>query len=104
MGKLCNHCSQAVPVWDDHLMCVKCRFAAGICTLDANNAVRAGRLASGASFRSPSEMPGRKQSREEHSTGRVTFPHLLIQIYGMCPFVGYRGVSASANSRGAARH
>ena len=37
MGKLCDCCSQTIPVWDDHLMCVKCRFAAGICTLDTNN-------------------------------------------------------------------
>ena len=78
MGKLCDRCSQAVPVWDNHLTCVKCRFAAGICTLDAITpalSVRASRLAPGASFRSPSEMPGRKKSREEPSTGRSTFEH-----------------------------
>ena len=37
MGKLCDRCSQAIPVWDDHLTCVKCRLSAGICTLNFNN-------------------------------------------------------------------
>ena len=35
MGKLCDRCSQAI--WDNYLTCVKCRLAAGICTLDAAN-------------------------------------------------------------------
>ena len=37
MGKLCDRCSQAIPVWDDHLTFVKCRLAAGIYTLDISN-------------------------------------------------------------------
>ena len=37
MGKLCDRCSQVIPDWDDHSTCVKCRLAAGICTLDINN-------------------------------------------------------------------
>ena len=37
MGKLCVRCSQAILAWDDHLTCVKCRLAAGICTLDINS-------------------------------------------------------------------
>ena len=35
MGKLCDRCSRAI--WDNYLTCVKCRLAAGICTLDAAN-------------------------------------------------------------------
>ena len=37
MGKLCDRCSQEIPVWDDHPTCVKCRLTSGICTLDINN-------------------------------------------------------------------
>ena len=25
MGKLCDRCSQVIPAWDDHPVCVKCR-------------------------------------------------------------------------------
>ena len=64
MGKLNDLCSQAIPVWDDHLACVKCRFVCWIRITPALS-VRVGLLAPGASFRSPSEMPGRKQSRED---------------------------------------
>ena len=37
MGKLCDRCSLVILVWDDHPTCVKCRLAAGICTLDIHN-------------------------------------------------------------------
>ena len=37
MGKLCDRCSLLIPSWDDHTTCVKCRFSAGLCSVDVHN-------------------------------------------------------------------
>ena len=37
MGKLCDRCSLMIPTWDDHSTCVKCRFSAGLCSVDIHN-------------------------------------------------------------------
>ena len=37
MGKLRDHCSLLIPSWDDHTTCVKCRFSAGLCSVDVHN-------------------------------------------------------------------
>ena len=37
MGKPCDCCSLMIPTWDDHSTCVKCRFSAGLCSVDLHN-------------------------------------------------------------------
>ena len=36
-GQPCDHCSWMFPTWDDHSTCVKCRFSAGLCSVDLHN-------------------------------------------------------------------
>ena len=87
MRKLTEPCHEAIPSYDDHLTCAKCWFAAGNCALDAKTPaqpVRAG-LLPGASFGSPSQIPNRKQTTEEPSTGRAMFPHFRLGFNLLLP-------------------
>ena len=36
-GQPCDHCSLMFPTWDDHSTCLKCRFSAGLCSVDLHN-------------------------------------------------------------------
>ena len=37
MGKPCDRCSLMIHTWDDHSTCIKCRFSAGLCSVDIHN-------------------------------------------------------------------